>query len=75
MERKDREIEMDQIQRQSASVRRMRQRLIISNARAQQAQYSNQSLRRQVIKANLRQCLNSETNNAQQTNSNIMLLI
>ena len=53
---------MDQIRRQSASEQRMRRRLIISNARAQQAQLPqqaqqrNQSLQRKANKANLRQC-------------------
>ena len=53
---------MDQIRRQSASGQRMRRRLIISNARAQQAQLPqqaqqrNQSMQRKATKSNLIQC-------------------
>ena len=53
---------MDQIWRQSASVQRKRRRLIISNARAQEAQLPqyaqqrNQSLQLKATKANLCQC-------------------
>ena len=50
---------MDQIRGQGASGQRMRQRLIISNARAQQAQlpqHAQQRNQRKATKANLRHC-------------------